>query len=55
MNPSEIIKEVEEQASEWLEMSDNPAAMVSGILAKRIIKLQEYVEFLEKVNGTIYR
>jgi hypothetical protein len=47
MTPAEIIAEVEKDASEWLEMSDNPATIVAGILAKRIVSLNFYIEYLE--------
>lgn len=48
MNASDIINEVIDNASEWLEMSDEPATMVAGILANKIIKLNEYIKFLEE-------
>jgi len=51
MNAQDIIKEAEEYASEWTEMSNNPAAVVAGVLANKIIQMQEYIEFLEKMAG----
>lgn len=48
MTPQDIIKQVEEDASEWLEMSEDPAAMVAGILAQKVINLNSYIEYLEK-------
>ena len=48
MTPQDIIREVQENAQEWLEMTENPAELVAGILASRIIKLQDYIEYLEK-------
>jgi hypothetical protein len=48
MNANDLIKEVQENASEWLEMAENPAELVAGILANKILKLQDYVEYLEK-------
>ncbi len=48
MNPTDVIREVVETASEWLEHSENPDAMVSGILATKIVYLREYVEYLER-------
>lgn len=48
MNASEVIREVQEDASEWLEMSEDPAALVAGILANKIVKLNSYIEYLEK-------
>jgi hypothetical protein len=48
MTPADIIREVQEDAGEWLEMSSNPDAIVSGILAKRIVKLNDYITYLER-------
>jgi hypothetical protein len=48
MTTEDIIRQVQEDASEWLEMSENPDALVSGILAGKIIKLNSYIEYLEK-------
>jgi len=48
MTPAEVIKEVQENASEWLEMSDNPAEVVAGILAQKIVYLSDYIEYLER-------
>ena len=48
MSAEDIILEVKEIAGEWLEMTENPDALVSGILANRIIKQKDYIEYLEK-------
>lgn len=48
MSPQEIIREVEENAGEWLEMSENPAATVAGILAQKIVNLNSHIEYLER-------
>lgn len=48
MRAEDVIKEVQENASEWLEMTEQPAALVAGILANKIIKLTDYIEYLEK-------
>lgn len=48
MTPEQLIKEVQEKASEYLEMTEDPAALVAGILANKVIKLQDYIEYLEK-------
>jgi hypothetical protein len=48
MTPEQLIKQVSEDASEWLEMSNNPAAIVAGILANKIIKLNDHIEYLER-------
>ena len=47
MTPESIINEVKLNASEWLEMAENPDAMVSGILAKKIIDLNFHIEYLK--------
>jgi len=48
MRPRQVITEVCVNASEWLEMSDDPAAVVVGILAKKVVSLKDYIEFLEQ-------
>ncbi len=48
MNAGEIIRQVEEDAAEWLEHADNPAALVAGVLASKIVSLNNYINFLEK-------
>ncbi len=48
MTGAEIIREVQENASEWLEMSENPDKFMSGILAQRIVNLNNRIEYLEK-------
>jgi flagellar biosynthesis chaperone FliJ len=48
MNGADIIREVQENASEWLEMSENPAELMAGILANKIVQLNNYIEYLEK-------
>lgn len=48
MTSNELIAQTIEDASEWLEMTPHPTAMVVGILANKIIKLQDHIEYLEK-------
>lgn len=48
MTPDELIRQVQIQASEYLEEVNDPAALVAGILANKVIKLQDYIEYLEK-------
>lgn len=48
MNAADIIREVQENAGEWIEMSENPAALVAGILATKIIALNGHIEYLER-------
>lgn len=48
MTGADIIKQVQEDASEWLEMSENPAKLVAGILANRVVQLTSHIEYLEK-------
>ncbi len=48
MTEKELIEKVQQNASEWLEMTEDPATMIAGILAKKVIKLMDHVEYLEK-------
>lgn len=48
MNASDVIREVQENASEWLEMVENPAELVAGILANKVVALTSYIQYLEK-------
>jgi flagellar biosynthesis chaperone FliJ len=48
MTPADVIREVEEYASEYLQEVNDPAAMVAGILAQRIIDMNHYIDYLEK-------
>lgn len=48
MTPQDIIREVEENAGEWLEMTQNPSAFVAGVLAHKVVSMNFYIEYLEK-------
>jgi len=48
MEVADIISEVCEKYSEWIEMAEDPNALITQILAIKIIKLESYIEFLEK-------
>jgi len=48
MTPQEIIDEIQESASEWLEMSEEPGLMLAGIMANKIIELKNHIEYLQK-------
>lgn len=48
MSAEEIIKEIQKSASEWLEMSRDPDALLLAILANKVSKLSEYIQYLEK-------
>lgn len=48
MTPRDVIMAAQERAAEWLEMAEDPAEMLAGILATKIVELQNYVEYLEK-------
>lgn len=48
MTAEQLIKEIQENASEWIEMSTDPAAFVAGILANKVIKLTQHIEYLQK-------
>jgi hypothetical protein len=48
MSPQDVIREVKSNAAEWLEMSEDPASMVAGILANKVIELKEHIVYLER-------
>jgi flagellar biosynthesis chaperone FliJ len=48
MTPDQLIQKIKDDASEWLEMSEDPANFLAGILAHKIIRLEEYIQYLEK-------
>lgn len=48
MNAKDIIEQVQKDAAEWLEMTDDPATFIAGILANKIITLQSYIRYLER-------
>lgn len=43
-----VIKIIEEQAGEWLEMADDPNALLIRIMAKKITKLLDDISYLKK-------
>lgn len=44
----QLLDETMYRIGEWMEMSDNPAALVAGVLANEVIKRDEYIEYLER-------
>ncbi len=48
MTAQDLIKQAKDSAGEWIEMTSNPDAIVSGILANKIIRLQDHIEYLER-------
>jgi hypothetical protein len=48
MTAYDLIKQVQSECQEWLEMSENPEAFFIGVLANKIIQLQDKIEYLEK-------
>lgn len=48
MTPIQILTETRMQADEWLEMSQNPDLLVSGILANKLASAYETIEYLER-------
>jgi len=48
MTAEDVIREVHENASEWLEMVEDPSAFVAEVLANKIIKLNDHIQYLEK-------
>lgn len=58
MTAEELIQEVQNEASEWLEVAECPATLVAGILANKVIELRNYIDYLErrkKYDEFIYR
>ncbi len=53
MTVYDVIKDTQELYQEWLEMSEDPEALLSGILATKIIKLSEENEYLRKRVGYV--
>lgn len=47
MTPADVIRQAQEDASEWIEMSDNPSQIVVGVLATRIVNMSNYINYLE--------
>ena len=45
---NEIIQETFNSASEWIEMSSNPEMTLCIILAQKIVKLHDHIEYLER-------
>ena len=48
MSAQLVLQEACEYASEWTEMTDDPAALVAGLLANKVVELTEYIEYLER-------
>lgn len=48
MTVQQVISDVCSHASEWMEMTDDPASLAAVILANKVVKLNEYIDFLEK-------
>lgn len=48
MTSQEIIREIQETYSEWVEHAPDPSLFVAGILANKIIKLKNDIEYLER-------
>jgi hypothetical protein len=44
----DIVFEIREKYAEYLEMMLNPDLFVIGVMAHKIIKLEEYVQYLER-------
>jgi hypothetical protein len=48
MNIVDIISEIERDYAEWIEMSEDPHKFIMGILANKVIKLENHVQYLER-------
>jgi hypothetical protein len=47
MRHQQVITDVCLHASEWIEMVENPTALVVGIMAHKIVELEDYIQYLE--------
>lgn len=48
MIADDVINEIRESASEWLEMTNNPDEVIIRILAHKVIALEDQIKYLEK-------
>lgn len=48
MNAEDIIREIQKNAQEWLEMTDAPDKFLVGVLANKVSHLMGEVEYLKK-------
>lgn len=48
MNASKILNDTIDHCEEYLEMIEDPSAFIAEVLAHKVVKLQNYVEYLEK-------
>lgn len=48
MTAEDVIRQVQEYHSEWLEMCSQPTDYMVGALAQKIVHLQEYIDHLER-------
>lgn len=48
MTPHNLINDMHQKYAEWIEMQDDPSAFVAEVLAKKVIALEMYIEYLEK-------
>lgn len=44
----EMVLDIREKYSEYLEMIEHPDLFVIGVLSNKIIQLEDYVEYLER-------
>jgi len=48
MKAEDVIRDIQYKYSEHIEMEKCPATFVAGVLANKIISLQNHVEYLER-------
>jgi hypothetical protein len=48
MTAEQVITAVYDHAAEYIEMTNNPTALVVGIMAHKIVELEDYIQYLEK-------
>lgn len=53
MNAYEIIREIQDNASEWLETVEEPRDLLVVILANKLASAKNHIEYLEKRLGHV--
>lgn len=48
MTSEELIKQIQDEAGEWIEMSNDPWKVVCNVLASEVVELKAYIEYLER-------
>lgn len=55
MTGEDLIRQVQEEYSEYLEMVQCPATFVAGVLAGRMVTMMDHMEFIERRLDAVER